>query len=130
MSNARSAKEQFLKDNMRPDEDYAGILLGENGAPDSHLFVSRIKVENSTFQQVLDIAKKHGYRSATLRELGLIRVNQRSQERFKSGAFWSCEQSASYALIAWIQYFYNGVQDPYGKNAKLSGVLVRSLEIL
>jgi hypothetical protein len=129
MSNARSAKEQFLKDNMRPDEDYAGILLGDNGAADSHLCVSRIKVENSTFQQVIDCAKKHGYRSASLRELGLIRVNLRSQERFKSGVFWSCEQSASHAYDAWCQYFNYGIQGTNGKYNKLSGVLVRSLEI-
>ena len=30
--------EQFIKQNLRPGEIYAGLILGKNNEPDYHLF--------------------------------------------------------------------------------------------
>jgi hypothetical protein len=54
---------------------------------------------------------------------------QGGSEAFDADAYWTSTQSASYAGYAWCQHFYSGLQITNSKYRKLSGVLVRSLEI-
>ena len=127
MKQTVSAKQQFLSENQRKGEIYAGIVLGKDGEPDYHLFKLPGEVKRATWQGAIDWAKSIGGEAPNRRELGLLRVNAR--EHFEDAAYWSCEQHASFSACAWYQYFGYGGQDNDYQDDELRGVAVRRLAI-
>ena len=128
MKQTVSAKQQFLSENQREGEVYAGLVLGKDGESDYHLFKLPGEITGATWQGVIDWAKSIGGEAPNKRELALLRVNAR--EHFKDAAYWSCEQHASNSGYAWYQTFFNGFQNGNYKDDRLCGVAVRRLVIL
>ena len=102
------SKAQFLKDNLRPGEIYAGLILGQNGEQDYHLILLPGEAERVTWAQAKDFAKKAGGALPDRRELRLLWGN--AKQEFKPEWYWSSEQRASYSDYAWLQHFTDGNQ--------------------
>lgn len=66
-------KQRWMRENLRPGEVYAGILLGMDGKPDMHIMVQRHWSD--------------GYSAPTLRETRLIEVNTLINNPFDSSTF-------------------------------------------
>ena len=106
---------------------YAGILRGDDGAPDYRLFMP-------ANQEALELpwgkALKHAdgfeyaghkdYSLPTRRELRLLYINLK--EHFEDAWYWSSEQLAGDSDFAWMQNFGNGNQ---GIGLKSNGCRVR-----
>lgn len=104
-------KAAWLKANLKKGERYAGILLGQNGAPDHHLILLPGNAEGLTWAKAKEFAKKAGGDLPSRREQSLLFANLKDQ--FKSTWYWSGEQHASEPSYAWCQLFINGTQN-YG----------------
>ncbi len=128
MKQTVSAKQEFLSANLRDGEVYGGIVLGNDGEPDYHLFAQTKFIESATFDEVKKYVEKVGGVGATRRDLALLRVN--APKPFGTKVFWSCEQHAAYSTFAWYQVFDVGCQFYGSKRFRLCGVAVRRLEIL
>lgn len=100
------AKAQFLKENLKAGEQYAGLILGKDGAPDYHLFLLPGEAERIKWAGAIKWAKKAGGELPTRREQSLLFANLK--EQFQPGWYWSCEQLASDPDFAWLQTFSNG----------------------
>jgi hypothetical protein len=122
------SKQQFLKENQRAGETYAGLLLGEEGKPDYHLFILPGEAENVTWQKAKEWAKKAGGELPTRLEQRVLFANAR--KHFKPEWYWSCEQHASNASNAWGQYFDYGNQYDYLKSYEGRARAVRRLLII
>jgi hypothetical protein len=101
-------KAAWLKANLKKAEVYAGILLGQNGAPDHHLILLPGDAEGLTWTKAKEFAKKAGGELPTRREQSLLFANLK--EEFKGTWYWSGEQYASDASYAWYQGFGYGNQ--------------------
>lgn len=123
----KTAKQQFLADNLRDGEVYGGIVLGQNGDPDYHLFAQTKFIASATFDGVKKYVEEVGCVGATRRDLALLRVN--APEPFGTKSFWSCEQRTFCTAYAWYQDFDNGRQSNDSKRDKMCGVAVRKVEI-
>ena len=102
------SKQQFLADNLNPGEVYAGLILGEDDAPDHHLILLPGEGEKLTFKAASAWAKKQGGDLPTRREARLLWVNARAA--FQPDYYWTGEQYASDSSYAWFQYFSYGTQ--------------------
>jgi len=122
------SKQQFLADNLNPGEVYAGLILGEDGAPDHHLILLPGSGEKLTFQQAQDWAKKHGGDLPTRREARLLWVNAKAE--FKADWYWTGEPYASDSSCAWCQGFDYGYQLSYHVGSELRARAVRRLVLL
>jgi hypothetical protein len=123
----KDAKEQFLKDNLKAGEVYAGIVLGEAGEPDYHLVL--LPGESAgTWEKAKAFAHEAGGELPTRREQRLLWVNAKGQ--FQADWYWSCEQHASLSDYAWMQDFVNGNQNGYLKSYTNRARAVRRLKIL
>ena len=120
-----SYKAQWLRDNQKPGEVYAGLILGEKGEPDHHLFVMPGEAKGVTFQQAQEWAKKQGGALPTRREQRVLFANAKAA--FQPDWYWSGEQHAAGSDYAWFQYFRYGLQDD--DSLKLRARLVRRLII-
>ena len=98
-------------------EIYAGILLGQNGAPDHHLILLPGEAESVTWAKAKEFAKKAGGELPTRREQSLLFANLK--EEFKGAWYWTRERHASVASFAWCQYFTSGNQ--YDNHVSLQG---------
>ena len=103
------AKAQWIKDNLKKGEQYAGIILGKDGAPDHHIILLPGEAEGVTWTKAKEFAKKAGGELPTRREQSLLFANLKDQ--FKPAWYWSGEQHASFSDSAWLQYFNDGHQD-------------------
>lgn len=122
-----TAKLQFLADNLNEGELYAGILLGEDEAPDHHLILLPGEADALNFAAAQDWAKKQGGDLPTRREQSLLFANLKTQ--FKRDWYWSGEQHAAFSGCAWCRYFGSGHQGGDGKSAELRARAVRRLVI-
>ncbi len=104
----KSYKAQWLRDNLKPDEVYAGLILGQDGAPDHHLIVIPGEAETVTFAEAQKWAKKQGGDLPTRREQRVLFAN--AKEAFHTDWYWSGEPNASDARYAWYQCFDYGYQ--------------------
>jgi hypothetical protein len=102
------SKKQFLKENQRVGETYAGLILGKNGEKDYHAFLLPAKAEKVTFAEAQELAKKAGGDLPTRREQPLLFAN--CKEEFEPYWYWSGERHASVSGYAWYQYFDYGTQ--------------------
>ena len=107
----KNHKAQWLRDNQRKGEVYAGLILGKDGAPDHHLFVIPGEAEKVTFAEAQKWTKKQGGDLPTRREQRVLFAN--AKEAFQADWYWSGEPHASDARYAWCQDFRDGGQD-YG----------------
>jgi hypothetical protein len=105
------SKAQFLAENLKSGEIYAGLILGKNDVPDHHLFLLPNKAEGKTWDQAVAFAAAAGGELPSRREQALLFANLK--EEFEPSWYWSGEQRASDPSIAWGQYFGVGSQD-YG----------------
>jgi hypothetical protein len=119
------SKAQFLAENLREGETYAGLLLGKDGAPDIHLFLLAGAAADVTWDQANKFAADTGGELPTRREQALLFANLK--EEFEPRWYWSCEQHASSPSNAWFQYFDNGGQNNFGKSYEGRARAVRRL---
>jgi len=123
----KSHKAQWLRDNLKKGEVYAGLMLGKDGAPDHHLIVLPGEGKDLTFEQAQAWAKKAGGDLPTRREQRVLFAN--AKERFQPEWYWSGELSASGASYAWNQSFTSGGQNDFHVNCQCRAVAVRRLII-
>jgi len=107
------SKAQFLKDNLKPGEVYAGLILGQGGKKDYHLILLPQTVPSTTWQKAKAWAESVGGSLPDRRELRLLWVNAR--QAFDDAWYWSSETRASGSVCAWVQDFYSGLQGSYRK---------------
>ena len=119
------SKAQFLAENLREGELYAGLLLGKDGAPDIHLVLLPGAAADVTWDQAKAFAVTAGGELPTRREQALLFANLK--EEFERRWYWSCEQHASSPSYAWYQDFYGGLQDDYHKSYEGRARAVRRL---
>jgi hypothetical protein len=122
-----ASKAQWIAENLKPGELYAGLILGQDGQPDHHLVLLPGTAEGVTWAAAKDFAAKAGGELPTRREQALLYANLKHE--FKSAAYWSGEQHAAIGVCAWIQFFDYGSQDDYFKSASLRARAVRRLII-
>lgn len=73
-----NAKEQWVKNNLKKGEHYAGILLGKDGSPDQHIILLPGEAESVTWAQAKSFATKVGGNLPTRREQSLLFANRRA----------------------------------------------------
>ncbi|MBV6321967.1 DUF1566 domain-containing protein [Duganella violaceipulchra] len=122
-----ASKRQFLVENLKPGETYSGLLLGENGAPDEHVFLLPGELLDADWDKSMAWAEKNGGVLPTRRQQSLLIANLKSH--FKPRYYWSCEQHADYPTNAWLQYFYDGYQNYLRKSYAGAARAVRRLPI-
>jgi len=121
------SKTRWIKDNLKPGEEYAGIILGKNGEQDYHLILLPEEIERSGWDKAMAWVKAGIGQLPTLRELALLFANLR--EKFKSGWYWSSEQHAADSGSAWGQNFDYGGQGYTRKSYEGRARAVRRLPI-
>lgn len=125
---ALTPKQQWIADNLKPNESYAGLLLGIAGAPDQHIILLPGEAEKVNWQAAVKWAKKAGGELPTRREQRVLFANV--QAEFKQAWYWSGEQHAGhYSDCAWLQNFGNGLQVNYRKSFVGRARAVRRLPI-
>jgi hypothetical protein len=122
------SKAQWIAENLKAGEQYAGLILGKNGEPDHHLILLPGEAEAVTWDQAKEFAKKAGGELPTRREQALLFANLK--EEFKQAWYWSGEQHASDSDCAWGQYFSNGGQYLTSPSTELRARAVRRLILL
>jgi len=128
MKETASAKAIFLASVLKPEEHYAGIILGKDGEPDHHLILLAGEAESVNWAQAKDFAAKAGGELPTRREQSLLFANLK--EQFQPRWYWSGEQHASNSGCAWVQYFDDGIQNSNHKYDNYRARAVRRLVIL
>lgn len=116
----------YLADNLKANEVYAGLILGQNGQPDYHLILLPGDID-ADWKQAKTFAKKAGGELPTRREQSLLFAN--CKENFKSTWYWSGEPYASDASAAWYLYFGDGLQNDRHISSQLRARAVRRLPI-
>ena len=120
-------KAEWLRNNLKQGETYAGIVLGQNGEKDYHLVVTGPEVLDITWKKAVAWAKKQGGELPNRRELRLLWVN--AAEEFVKDWYWSGEQRAAYSVYAWCQSFLNGGQSILNTSNRLRARAVRRIPI-
>ena len=126
-STQAAAKTEWIKQNLKPGELYAGILLGKDNQPDQHIILLPGDQSGLTWAKAKEFAKKAGGELPTRREQSLLFANLR--EEFQRDWYWSGEQHASVAGYAWCQNFSLGTQLTTHKTSQLRARAVRRLPI-
>ena len=121
------SKQQFMAENLRQGEIYAGLILGKDGAADYHLFLQPGEAVDVTWQAAVDWAKKQGHSLPTRAEQALLFANLK--EQFQPRYYWSGAQYGPSSSDAWGQIFYYGYQDYSLKSYEGRARAVRRLEI-
>ena len=83
-------------------------VLGEDGAPDQHIFLLPGQANDVTFEQAQKWAAKQGGELPTRREQSLLFANLK--EEFEERYYWSGEKHASHSDYACVQGFGGGDQ--------------------
>ncbi len=120
-----SAKAQFLKDNLREGEVYAGLLLGTDGEADQHIILLPGEKGSTNWKGATEWAASIGGELPTRREQSLLFANLKKQ--FQGAWYWSSAQYGSYG--AWLQNFDYGQQYCGGQNNSYRARAVRRLKI-
>ena len=121
------SKQQWISENLKPGEIYAGILLGKDGAPDHHMILLPGTAESIKWPDAVEWAKKAGGELPTRREQSLLFANLK--EEFEPRWHWSGEQYADYTGYAWHQDFNYGDQTSNRKSYEGRARAVRRLVI-
>ena len=121
-------KKLFLEQNLQAGEIYAGIVLGQNGEGDHHLFLLPAKTEPLNWEDAKTWAKSAGGSLPTRSEQAILNGNLKNE--FETAWHWSNEQNADYDAYAWLQHFSNGLQHFSRKSYKYRARAVRRLLII
>jgi hypothetical protein len=127
VSAAVAAKAQWIGENLKTGEVYAGMILGANGEADHHLVLLPGEAEKITWEDAKEFAAKLGGELPSRREQALLYANLKHE--FKPSWYWSGTQHAAVDDCAWLQYFNYGTQDSVYKSASLRARAVRRLVI-
>ncbi|MFZ6801970.1 DUF1566 domain-containing protein [Undibacterium sp. Di24W] len=122
------SKALFMQQTLQPGEHYAGIVLGQNGAGDHHLFLLPAKTEPLTWNKAVTWAESAGGTLPTRQEQAILYGNLKHE--FEPRWYWSSEQHADDSDYAWMQYFDNGYQDHDLKSYEYRARAVRRLLII
>ena len=105
----KTQKEQWIAENLKPREIYAGLILGKDGAPDHHVILLPDHLDKCVnWKTAVDFAQKAGGELPTRREQSLLFAN--CKESFSKDWYWSSETNASDSAAAWCQGFGYGYQ--------------------
>ena len=121
------SKADFLKDNLREGEQYAGIQLGVNVEPDHHIFLMPHKF-TGTWAKAVAHAKDIAGSLPTRREMRILFAN--AKQYFEGDWHWTDEQHAVISDYAWVQVFGVGFQFSGIKSDSRLARFVRRLVIL
>ena len=122
------SKEQFLAENIKPGEIYAGLILGTYGQPDYHLvLLPEESNKDLNWDEAMAWAKTTGVDLPTRRDQSLLFVNCKTQ--FKPEGYWSNEQNAINPVYTWMQYFDDGDQYNAHKSDEYRALAVRRIYI-
>ena len=103
--------------NVATDERYAGIILNKNGTLSHHLILlPQMPDGRLNWNDAMAWAEKAGGTLPTRQEQHLLFAN--CKDAFEPDLYWSCEQYAGNASLAWIQDFVSGDQNLNGKGYK------------
>jgi len=123
------SKAQFLAENQRTGEIYAGLILGKNGQPDYHLFLLEAKPQTPlNWTDSNKWAASIDGELPNRREQSLLFAN--CQEHFEKDWYWSSEQNARTGSYAWMQDFLTGGQYDDHKSSKGRARAVRRVLII
>ena len=121
------SKQQWIAENLKPGEEYAGLILGKDGAMDHHLILLPGQANDVNWATAMAWAKTVGGEMPTRCEQSLLFANLK--DHFEPRWYWSSETHASDSAYAWLQDFDNGYQDGSRKGNKFRARAVRRLEI-
>jgi hypothetical protein len=123
------SKAQFLAENLKDGEIYAGLILGEEGQPDYHLALLPAKPENRlNWSNALAWAASVGGDLPTRNEQSLLFAN--CKVHFVANWYWSNAQDAANPGYAWVQHFNDGGQDHEPKSHECRARAVRRILII
>lgn len=121
------SKAQFLAENIKQSEIYAGLILGKKGQPDHHLVLLAEKPTKLNWNDAKTWAASVGGELPTRREQSLLFAN--CKEEFEGYYYWSNEQIAYDPDYAWLQHFNYGGQSNNRKSYEFRARAVRRLII-
>ena len=93
---------------LAPGEEYAGVILGKEGAPSYHLILLPGDKDDLSWSAAKKWAAEIGGELPTRREQALLFANLK--EQLEASWYWSGEQHASGSGYAWFQSFDSGYQ--------------------
>ena len=102
------SKQQWIAENLKSGEEYAGLILGKDGSKDYHLILLPDQANDVSWADAMAWAKTVGGRLPTRREQSLLFANLKDQ--FELRWYWSGETHASGSGYAWGQDFSYGSQ--------------------
>jgi hypothetical protein len=102
-----------VRESLKEGEQYAGLILGKDGAPDHHLILLPGDAEDVTWAAARQWATMAGGELPTRRELSLLFANLKDQ--FHRVWYWSSEPSELRSQLVWGQNFTSGIQTMYGR---------------
>jgi len=121
------SKAQWIKENLKSGEKYAGLILGKDGAPDQHVILLSGQANDVTWKDAKAWAKNAGGELPTRREQSLLFANLK--EEFEPRYYWSGDLYEPGSGFAWCQNFYYGSQGGYYLYGKLRARSVRRLPV-
>jgi hypothetical protein len=94
-------KAQFLAENLKPNEIYAGLILGKDGERDYHLLLLPYKPNKKmAWSDAMDWGKSVRGDLPNRNEQPLLLAN--CKEHFEGAWYWSNTQSAYNDSYAWM----------------------------
>ncbi|MBS0368434.1 MAG: DUF1566 domain-containing protein [Proteobacteria bacterium] len=112
-----TAKYLIALPTLAEGERYAGIAIDAYGKPTHHLILIPQQPDTRlTWDDALAWAKEIGADLPTRQEQSLLFAN--CKDPFDADWYWSGEQYAGYASLAWLQGFGNGLQGTNDKGYK------------
>jgi hypothetical protein len=116
-----------VKERLNEGELYAGLILGQQGAPDHHLVLLPGRAADVSWPTAQEWAAARGGALPTRRELALLFANLRDE--FDRAWFWSSEQHETRAQLVWGQNFASGIQTVYGRPFRGNARAIRRVPI-
>ncbi len=97
-----------MQQRLKKGETYSGLMLGEDGGADYHLFILPGDAAGAPWEKQMAWAKSIGGDLPTRREQRVLFAN--AKKHFKPEWYWSKEQRADDSGNAWVQNFGSGYQ--------------------
>ena len=113
---------------LRPGEQYAGLVLKDDGTPSHHLILMAEQPDRRlTWEGAKDWATELGGALPARTEAPLIFAHCRS--RTKLGWHWLSETYGGGGSYAWACYFHTGSRDGLRKSNQIRAVAIRRIPI-
>lgn len=121
-------KEQFLKENLREGEVYAGLILGRKGASDYHLVLLQGRATDLTWEEAKSWAESLGGSLPTRRDFTVL-YSALKPNFDRDGWYWSDERQDVRPNCAWAQAFCDGSQAGCHKSNEFHACAVRRIHL-